>query len=266
MRPYSTDGFERRPLTVDGIATVTYFAGTGPDVVYLHGGGTFHGFEFARDWLPRFRVWLPYLPGFGESADAPSLQTLDDYVRYLGALFDALGLGRIHLVGASLGGLLAAKIAVANPARVHTLTLAAPAGIILPAFPMPDFSRIAHRDWPGYFVSDPAVIRPFWPDDPDTTFLAAQAREARISGRLIGEALGTQEWFVRSLVALTAPTLLIWGQEDRMVPAGNANAWLEHVSNATLKIMDHSGHLLLDESTAARTAVAQYMSEIDSRR
>jgi pimeloyl-ACP methyl ester carboxylesterase len=248
-------------MTVSGIATVTYCAGVGPDVVYLHGGGTFHGFEFARDWLSRFRVWLPYLPGFGESADAPSLHTLDEYVRYLSTLFDALGLGRFHLVGASLGGLLAAKIAVANPERVRTLVLVAPAGIILPAFPMPDFSRIAHRDWPGYLVDDAKVIRPFWPDDPDPAFVAAWVREAQTSGRLIGEALETQAQFVRSLKSLTAPTLLAWGKQDRMVPAGNAGAWLEHVANPTVKIMDHSGHLLLDESAATRSLVAHYMTE-----
>ena len=235
-------------------------------MVYLHGGGTFHGFEFAREWLPDFACGFPIIQGSASQTDAPSLQTPDDYVLFLGALFDALALSRFHLVGASLGGLLASKIAVANPARVHTLTLVAPAGIILPAFPMPDFSRIAHRDWPEYLVNDPAVIRPFWPDDPDTVFLAAWAREAQTSGRLIGEALATQAQFVRSLDALRAPTLLIWGQEDRMVPAGNADAWLKHVSNATLKIMDHSGHLLLDESTAARSVVARYMSETGSRR
>ena len=225
MKRYSTKGFERCEQIVGGIRSVTYVAGTGPDVVYLHGGGTFHGFDFARDWLSRFRVWLPYLPGFGESADAPELQTLQHYVLHCRALVDTLGLERIHLVGASLGGLLAAKFAISYPHRVRTLVLVAPAGITLPPFPMPDFSRLSHQEWPHYLVYDPAVIRPFWPDDPDAAFIASFIREARTAGRLMAESGATEAEFARSLELITVPTLLIWGREDRMMLAGNASVW-----------------------------------------
>ena len=78
MAAYSTAGFERLELTIAGIRTVAYAAGSGPDLVYFHGGGTFHGFEFARAWIPHFRVLLPYHPGFGESADAPAIGSLED--------------------------------------------------------------------------------------------------------------------------------------------------------------------------------------------
>ena len=49
MPLYSTAGFDRLEMSIGGIRTVAYVAGTGHDVVYLHGGGTFHGFDFARD-------------------------------------------------------------------------------------------------------------------------------------------------------------------------------------------------------------------------
>lgn len=191
MKPYSTAGFERLETTVGGVRTVAYVAGSGPQVVYLHGGGTFHGFEFARTWLSHFRVLLPYLPGFGESADAPTLRTMDDYVRHVQALFDAHGLRRGHLVGASLGGRLAAQMATAHPERMSTLVLVAPAGIALPEYPQPDFSRISHQDWPKYFVHDPAFIRPYWPPEPDKAFLAERAREARATALLLGDAAAT---------------------------------------------------------------------------
>jgi pimeloyl-ACP methyl ester carboxylesterase len=76
---YSTAGFERRELEGGGVRTVVYSAGRGPDVVYFHGGGTFHGFEFARDFLDRFHVILPYHPGFGESADDESVQSMQQH-------------------------------------------------------------------------------------------------------------------------------------------------------------------------------------------
>lgn len=264
MSTYSTVGFDRLELTIGDIRTVAYVAGSGPDVVYLHGGGTFHGFEFAREWLPRFRVLLPYHPGFGESADAPSMLTIQDYVRHYRALFDALGLRKAHLVGASLGGRLAAQFAISHPGRVRSLVLVAPAGITLPEFPQPDFSRIAHHDWPKYFVHDPGFIRPHWPNDPDEAFLALRAREAQTAGRLLVDAAVTAPNFVRSLDRLRTPTLLVWGKEDRMMPAGNAQAWQGLISNSRVEIIERAGHLLLDESAAARATVAQFMIESET--
>ena len=60
---------------------------------------------FARSFLDRFHVILPYHPGFGESADDESIQSMQDYVLHYAALFEQLGLTRINLVGASFGGL-----------------------------------------------------------------------------------------------------------------------------------------------------------------
>ncbi len=260
MKPYSTAGFDRLELTIDGVRTVAYLAGSGPAVVYLHGGGTFHGFEFAREWLPRFRVLLPYHPGFGESDDAPAMKTLQDYARHCSALFDALGLTEIHLVGASFGGRLAAQIAICHPGRVRSLVLVAPAGITLPEFPQPDLARIAHREWPGFFVHDPEVVRPYWPDNPDESFLAARAREAQTVGRLLLDSAATAADFPVSLGRIRAPTLLLWGAEDRMIPSGNAWAWRAAIAHSALELIEQAGHLLLDESAAARAAVAQFMS------
>jgi pimeloyl-ACP methyl ester carboxylesterase len=260
MRPYSTAGFERLELTIGSTRTVAYVAGSGPEVVYLHGGGTFHGFEFARDWLDRFRVVLPYHPGFGESADDPGVQTLRAHCEHLRMLCDALGLRKFHLIGASLGGRLAAEFAILHPDRVRTLVLVAPAGITLPGFPQPDFTKIAYHDWPDYFVHDPDFIRPFWPSEPDEAFLSAHARDVKSSARLLADAAARGADFKSGLSRLSVPTLLIWGKQDRMMPAGNARAWQTLIANSSVTIIERAGHLLLDESFAARAAVAQFMS------
>ena len=266
MKPYSTAGFERLDRMIGGVRTVAYVAGSGPDVVYLHGGGTFHGFEFARAWLDRFRVLLPYHPGFGESADDSATPTLPGYSRHLRALCDALGLQRIHLVGASLGGRLAAEFAISYPQLLRTLVLVAPAALTLPEFPQPDFSQLSHRDWPHYLMHDPVLVRPFWPDDPDQEFLALRARENLTVGRLLADAAARAPDFGRALERMTTPTLLIWGKHDRMMPAGNARAWQALIRNSTLTIIENAGHLLLDESAAARAAVAQFMSAAETAR
>jgi pimeloyl-ACP methyl ester carboxylesterase len=256
MAAYSTSGFERLESSIAGVRTVVYAAGSGPDVVYFHGGGTFHGFEFARDWLARFHVVLPYHPGFGESADAAAIRSLEHYATHCVALFDALRLTSVHLVGASFGGRLAAEVAILHPERVRRLVLVAPGGITTPAFPLPDYSAIPHLEWPAYFTHDPQVVWPFWPRQPDAEFLAARAREAQSVGRVaMSEGLDAGR-----LGRIRAPTLLIWGKHDRMVPAGNAQEWQARIPGATVRITDNAGHLLLDESAGARAAIADFLA------
>jgi pimeloyl-ACP methyl ester carboxylesterase len=254
---YSTAGFERLELTIEGVRTVAYAAGSGPDLVYFHGGGTFHGFEFARDWIPRFRVLLPYHPGFGESADAPSINSLEGYVRHYRELFDVLSLTSFHLVGASLGGRLAVEFAISHPDRVRRLALVAPGGIAKSEFPGPDYSRIAYHEWPAYFMHDQDIIRRYWPEEPGEEFLAARAREGQAVRRVaMSEGLDAGR-----LARIRAPTLLIWGKEDRMVPAGNAPEWRARIPGSRVKVIDRAGHLLLDESPAARAAIAEFLNK-----
>ena len=58
--------------------------------MFLHGGGTFHGFEFASAWTDKFRVIHPYHPGYGESGDDPEMNELHDYVMHYAELLDQL--------------------------------------------------------------------------------------------------------------------------------------------------------------------------------
>ena len=74
------DGFERMVLDINGTRTVVLSIGQGPPLVFLHGTGTFTGFEVARQWAGRHQVLIPFHPGFGESGDNEMLDTIEDYV------------------------------------------------------------------------------------------------------------------------------------------------------------------------------------------
>jgi pimeloyl-ACP methyl ester carboxylesterase len=93
--------------------------------------------------------------------------------------------------------------------------------------------------------------------DQFVTGLAARAREARVVERIaLSEGLDAGR-----LARIRAPTLLIWGKEDRMVLAGNAPEWQARIPGSTVRIIDHAGHLLLDESPAARAVIALFLNQ-----
>ncbi len=259
-RPYSTEGFARDEYVVDGVRSVVYSAGNGPPVVYFHGGGTFHGFEWARDWLGRFRVVLPYHPGFGESADDPDITALADYVVHYEALFRALGLSRFGLVGTSLGGRLATEFALSHGASVDRLVLVSPAGLQSADHPLPDFAAIAPSEIPKLLVADPAFVARFWPSDADAAFLAARGRESVSTGRVLGDSAAADRKLRRRLPRLATPTLILWGGQDHILPPGLAQHWAVAIAGSIVAVIDEAGHLLLDESPRARKIAADFLA------
>ena len=65
--------FKKETLKINGVETVLHTAGKGEPLLFLHGAGTFHGYEFAKPWADKFHVIHPYHPGFGESGDDPAM-------------------------------------------------------------------------------------------------------------------------------------------------------------------------------------------------
>lgn len=254
-------GFDRDEYNINGVKTVVYSAGRGQPVVYFHGGGTFHGIDFAHDWTDRFRVICPFHPGFGESGDATSIHSFNDYLLHYLDLFDRLGLKEFDLVGISLGGWLAAEFAVAHGQRLRKLVLLAPAGLNDPEHPPLDFSAVPPEEVLNYLVNDFEVLKPHLPenDQEAEAFAADRMREGQMFGRVAPQGPqnpGLEHWLHR----VTIPTLLIWGTEDKVLPAGKADKWMRLLPDARLELLDGIGHLILDESAAARKMIGDFVS------
>ncbi len=123
------------PETIDvrGLPVAYRRKGTGPPTLFLHGAGA------TRMWLPFYErmaetvdFLAPEHPGFGETPRPDWLEGFDDLVLHYRDLLDAFELGRVHLIGFSLGGWIAADFAIFYPERVESLTLISPAGLRVP--------------------------------------------------------------------------------------------------------------------------------------
>jgi pimeloyl-ACP methyl ester carboxylesterase len=249
--------FEKQTLKINGVDTVVLSSGEGEPLLFLHGGGTWHGYEFAKKWTEKFHVIHPHHPGFGESGDDPAMDTFNDYVMHYVELLDVLGIDRVHLVGFSLGGYLAAQIASQHPERVKTLTLVAPAGMRSKEHPTLDVLATPGDQIVGMLASNFEVLKPWLPSGPDPEFMGARYRESTTLARLLWE----KPWdpkFKRYLHRIKAPTLIIWGDEDRIVPLQHSELWRRVLPNANVQIFKGAGHLVLDEKPEAANAVAAF--------
>jgi pimeloyl-ACP methyl ester carboxylesterase len=250
--------FKREELTVDGVKTVVHTAGHGEPLVFFHGAGTVDGYDFAEAWADKFKVIVPYHPGFGESGDDPTFTNIHDYIMHYLELFDALKLDRFSLVGLSLGGYLAAKFASEHGHRLKKLVLIAPAGMIDPKHPMMDIIAVPGEQIPGLLVSNFDVIKKRLPEKPDLDFIGDRYREAGTVARLFWEH-PVDKRLPRYLHRIKVPTMIVWGDEDKIIPVQQTELWRKHLPHADVKIYNGAGHLVHLEKPEAIEAMAKFL-------
>jgi pimeloyl-ACP methyl ester carboxylesterase len=253
--------FTRRKLRINGVDTVVLEAGSGPPLVYLHGAGTVTGFDFAAPWSRKFRVVIPYHPGFGASAEDPAIDEIHDFVLHYLELFDALELRQFRLVGQSMGGYISTKFAVEHGARVEKLALVCPIGIpVPPGTPTVNFLEAPPEKLPELLAYDPQTVLKHLPSGaPSPEFIAERVKEATTAGRVLGGGKRTFDVKLpRYLHRLTMPTLLVWGKEDKLTPTAQHKTWASALPNAKVRLFDKAGHLVLDEAPEAVDAIAAF--------
>jgi pyruvate dehydrogenase E2 component (dihydrolipoamide acetyltransferase) len=219
-------------------------------VVLLHGfGGDLTTWLFNAEQLagPERSVYAFDLPGHGGSSKDVGGGTVAELAEILGAALDTLDLERVHLVGHSLGGAVAATYAAQNPGRVASLTLIATVGLgqeidreFIDGFVAAE-SRRELRPVLERLFADPAVVT--------RQFAEEVAKSKRIDGadealRTIAAAAfpdGRQAVDIREATAtLEAPLLAIWGADDRVVPPAHASAL---PPTARVETLARAGHM-----------------------
>ncbi|MFT4246535.1 MAG: alpha/beta fold hydrolase [Pseudomonas sp.] len=261
-----------RHVEIEGITVSWHEAGQGEPLLLLHGSGpgvsAWSNFQrnlpvFARS----FRTIMPDLPGFGASG----LPALDEYyptlaARWIARLMDHLEIGAAAFTGNSMGGAVAAELAVLHPERVRRMALIGSGGLSVGLFgpePSEGFLRLFEflgdptRErmiaWVRTMVYDPARITDELIDERMRNALAdgVIGRMKAIFGTLADPRLraGKPPLWTRA-ASIATPTLLLWGRDDRTLPyeqAHYANRWLPEVE---LHTFSRCGHWLQIERKA----------------
>jgi pimeloyl-ACP methyl ester carboxylesterase len=222
--------------------------GSGHPVLVLHAAGG------AGAWNPylerlsaHFDVIAPDHPGFGNSPELPGVDTIADLVEHYVSLIDNLELERLDLVGASLGGWLAAEIACAIPERLDHLVLMAPPGMFIPdappadLFTMPPDEIVRALFWDGA-KAEAMLATPLPPE------AAAQAeRDAAAFAKYAAEPLLHNPDLPSRLSCIRAPTLVITPEVDVVIPRAHSEAYAAAIDGAVLRVISRCGHALYFE-------------------
>jgi pimeloyl-ACP methyl ester carboxylesterase len=238
-------------VTVAGCAIRLFRGGAGQKLVFLHGAGGHTGWmAFLEDLSTRFEVFAPEHPGFGQSDDPPWLDEVADLAYFHLDLSKALGLDRVHLMGTSLGGWVAAEMAVRSSAPLASLTLIGAVGITADGEPIPDIFRMPDEENLRRFYADPdrAARRVADLAKADMSIVAKnRATVMRLAYRPRFHNPGLAKWLHR----IDVPTLLLWGAEDGLVPPKFGEAYRTLIPGSRLVVLPQAGHAPFDEQKDA---------------
>lgn len=243
-------------------------AGSGTPVLFLHGEGGPTWTSFHDALTERYRVIAPVHPGYGESTGNDQLQDLPDLIYYYLDFLDQLKLRDLPLIGHGLGGMVATELAAVQPDRFTALVLIAPMGLWLADDPVQDF-----------FVMSPADLAAALYHDQDSTAARAAAEtptegDARIEFHLErAKSMATAAKYLwpipnrglaKRLHRVTAPTLIVWGESDRIASPRYAEAFRERIAGARVEIVEEAGHLPQEEHPASVAELTSaFLAEVD---
>lgn len=271
-------GLEARDVAV-GSRRVRYVRrGAGPAVVLVHGFGS--SLYTWKDVIPalaaRHDVIALDLPGFGASERPPDL-AFGDLPRAVVGLMNALTIERAALVGNSMGGAATALVAATEAGRVSRLVLIDAAGFNLEPRARPGLVRLA-SSWaapvlqllPGKRLVVEAALRQVFHDDSLVTaervaeYLAPAQRPGTYAAlRSLSASLGDDPGrLAGALGAVAAPTLVLWGADDRWIPLADADRFVAAIRGARKVVIPACGHVPQEERPAeVARLIAEFLAE-----
>jgi pimeloyl-ACP methyl ester carboxylesterase len=212
-------------------------SGTGRPILLLHGGGgPFTVAPLAAHLAESAHVIAPTHPGFNGTERDPNIHSVldlaDAYARYL----EDRDLRDVLVVGSSIGGWLAAELALGSAKdRIAGIVLINAAGVTIEGHPARDITGMPPQELAQYSFHDPSKLR-IPPPTPEGIAIA-QGNAATLA------ALSASPPSVSRFNAITTPTLIIWGESDRVVDLGYGRALADAIPGSEFVVIPDAGHL-----------------------
>ena len=240
--------------------------GSGAPLVFLHGaGGLFAENPFLDQLARRYHVFAPELPGYGESTGEELLEDMLDFTLHGWDVVAALGIRHPHLVGHSMGGMIAAEMACLAPGDLAKLVLVSAAGLWIDDHPIPDLFTLLPFQLAELLFDDPqkgAALLTGGVDFGDLealkAFYIANSRRLAMAGKLLFPVPNRR--VSKRLYRLAAETLVLWGEGDKLIPPVYAARWAELIPHATVVRIGSAGHMLpYEQPDAFVSALARFL-------
>jgi pimeloyl-ACP methyl ester carboxylesterase len=229
--------------------------GSGDPLLYLPGAGGLRGWDpFLVELAKQFTVYAPAHPGFEISTGIEHIDDIIDLVVYYNDFLDALGLDSTHVVGHSMGGMLGAELAALSPHRVRRLVLVDAVGLWLDDHPVADFFAMTPDQLAIALWHDPtseiAKAMMAIPEDEQAQLEAFLLRSQHLAtaGKFLWPI--PDRGLKKRIHRVQAPTLILWGQSDGLVPAVYAQEFQKRIPGSQVSIMQHCAHMPMYEDPA----------------
>jgi pimeloyl-ACP methyl ester carboxylesterase len=251
----------------------------GAPVVFFHGftghlGGEQMLGELAASGL---RVHAPVWPGYSDASTETMIEDMLDFTLHGADVVDALGLGPAHgrpaphLIGHSMGAMVAGEMAALAPYGYERVVLVAPLGLWLDDSPIPDIYSLLPFEFPPMLFSDVErgiqLLAGGGVDFDDVEaikrFLIGNSRRLGTAGKIMFPIPNRR--LSKRLYRITNPTLLVWGSDDKLVGDEYAAAWSAAIAGSTLHTIAGVGHMAPYEKPGeVAQAIARFLSPRDS--
>jgi pimeloyl-ACP methyl ester carboxylesterase len=249
---------ETKTITVGTKKVRLLQSGTGSPLLYLHAAGAdWEWGEIHERLASRYTVLLPAHPGFSESTGLEEVDGIFDVVLHYTDFLDVLGLSDVPMVGTSLGGWIAAEIAALYPSRVAKLVLVDAVGVRIDDVPIrelfgtppPELAKLLFYDQ-DYPIAQ--MMRAFDPKMPlPEEILLPQMKAMEATAKIGWNPYLHDPKLEGRLRRVKAPTLVVWGKQDGLVPLAYAERWKQSIAGARVEVIDRCGHLPSLEQPAA---------------
>lgn len=229
--------------TINGCNTRFMRKGSGQPLLFLHGAaGASNWLPFMEELSGKYDVIVPEHPGFGGSDTPDWLDNIGDLAYFYLDVIDHFGLSGIHLVGTSLGGWVAAELATRDCSKLSTLTLVAPAGVHVKGVVKGDMFMWSPEEM-GQNLFHSAEIAASIPVPADDEEVKVMLKNRLMTAKLSWSPRFHNPDLPKWLHRVNVPTLILWGDDDKLLPAEMGPAYRDLIPNAKLDIISECGHL-----------------------